>query len=432
MKLNWFSPLTPAKSGIAEYTSQIIFILTKYAEVVLWTDQVEWDSNLEKCVTVRHYKLDDIPWLEINQADLNIYNIGNNPDFHHVIWQLSCKCPGLVVLHDFKLQDFFAGIYLGKQNNKDIYISKMKRYYGYQGQKAAEKFLNGDLTTNYMAEYYPLTYLGLDNAVGVVTHTIDAFRTLKQENRWFVGYVPLPYSSEEKPKIDARQKTIPYRLIMFGYIGDNRGLDFVLKALSTLKEKDKFCLDIYGHVCNESYILNYIKELGIDNLVTLHHGFVEEAKLEAALANADLAINLRYPTMGEASLSQLRIWSHGLPTLVTQVGWYAEQAEDTVAFVRPEHEIEDIQQHLLSFIASPEYFTKMGKNGQKTLKEKHDLDIYAKAIIHFAEESCKFRQSTVSFQLIEKIGEELSCLTNHMELNTQIERIAEAVDFISN
>ena len=41
--------------------------------------------------------------------------------------------------------------------------------------------------------------------------------------------------------------------------------------------------------------------------------------------NLELLINLRYPTMGEASLSQLRIWRHALPSMVTQVGWHEEQ-----------------------------------------------------------------------------------------------------------
>ena len=48
MKLNWFSPLPPAKTGIADYTLGLLPALSKQAEVVLWTDQSSWDRALER------------------------------------------------------------------------------------------------------------------------------------------------------------------------------------------------------------------------------------------------------------------------------------------------------------------------------------------------------------------------------------------------
>lgn len=53
------------------------------------------------------------------------------------------------------------------------------------------------------------------------------------------------------------------------------------------------------------------------------------------LAHSDMALNIRYPSMEEASFSQLRIWEHALPAIVTRVGWYATLPEDVVFFVRP-------------------------------------------------------------------------------------------------
>jgi hypothetical protein len=115
------------------------------------------------------------------------------------------------------------------------------------------------------------------------------------------------------------------------------------------------------------------------------HGFVEDAMLDAALAAAHLAINLRYPTMGEASISQLRIWRHALPALVTQVGWYAEQPDDVVCFVRPEQEVADIQRHLQDLIAQPDRFVAMGQRGRQRLETLHAPDAYAQAIVAFAQ-----------------------------------------------
>ncbi|MBH8566849.1 glycosyltransferase [Nostoc sp. CENA67] len=432
MKLNWFSPIPPAKTDIAEYTMRVIPALSHYAEVLLWTDQSTWNSEVEKYAKVCQYNFVNVPWAEINEADLNIYHIGNNTNFHYETWQISQQCPGLVILHDFKLQHFFTGIYKEKQNNQQAYISyisHMKRYYGVEGEQAGVRFWNGALTTEYMAEHYPLTFLALENAVGVVTHTKEVFHTLKQKNRWLVGYAPLPYVSKWQAKTSNKVVNAPYRLIIFGYIGPNRCLEPFLKALSNFPERDHFRLDIYGEVWDKNYICYQIQKLGLSDLVKLH-GFVKESELDSALANAHLAVNLRYPTMGEASGSQLRIWSHALPSLVTQVGWYAEQPENTVAFVRPEHEIEDIQQHFRNFIANPELFAAKGKKGQQLLQEQHNPKIYAQAIISFAENSQKFRSNAVAFDLIEKVAEELSSWMNYEILNSQLEQIAEAIYFI--
>ena len=431
MRINWFSPLPPAQTGIAEYTKCVLPYLSRYAEVFLWTDRQKWDSDLGKYADVRHYELTNIPWFDINQADLNIYHIGNNPEFHYPIWRISQQCSGLVVLHDFRLQHFFSGIYRDQKRDRDTYVSHMKGYYGVEGEQIAQKFWDGALTAESIIESYPLTNLALENAIGVVTHTKEAFNTLEQENRWFVGYAPLPYINKCQVQTNNKVISTPYRIVIFGYIGSNRCLEAFLKALSTFNEKEMFRLDVYGQLWNQEYIHHKIQELGLTNLVKIH-GFVKETKLDFALENAHLAVNLRYPSMGEASASQLKIWSNALPSLVTQIDWYAEQPENTVAFVRPEYEIEDIQQHLRNFIANPEYFMQLGKNGQKLLQEQHHPENYARAVIKFASKVKKYRRYPTAYNLVEKVGLDLSNWMNYEILDTQIQRTAEAINFITS
>ena len=107
MKINWFSPLPPAKTEIANYTLRILPYLHEKSDVTLWTNQEEWNQELEKYAPVKQYQLDKMPWFELNQGDINIYHIGNNATFHGDIWGISRQSPGLVILHDYKLQDFF-------------------------------------------------------------------------------------------------------------------------------------------------------------------------------------------------------------------------------------------------------------------------------------------------------------------------------------
>lgn len=93
MKINWFSPLPPAKTGIADYMTCILPALIKNCQLELWTNQKIYDRELKNYVKVNSYHRDNIIWSKINQADINVYHIGNNPDFHEDIWRISCQCP---------------------------------------------------------------------------------------------------------------------------------------------------------------------------------------------------------------------------------------------------------------------------------------------------------------------------------------------------
>lgn len=429
MKLNWFSPLPPAKSGIAEYAAQVLPCLQSQAEVVIWTDQSELSSEL-KHLPVRKFEVSNPPWAEFNQADLNIYHLGNNCKFHSTIWQLSRKCPGLVVLHDLRLQHFFAEFYLSEQRNRPAYVACMEQLYGIEGKQAAEQFLAGAWPINELASSYPLTPLALENAIGVVVHTQEAFRELGTHNRWFVGHAPLPYIKKLQPKSINKKNSPPYRLVVFGYISPNRCLEAVLEAIANLPEKDLFHLDVYGQVWDNNYIRNQISNLKIANLVTLH-GFVNDAKLDKALANADLAINLRNPTMGEASLSQLRIWSHGLPSVVTRIGWYAELPEDAVVFVNPDREVEDLQQHFRRFLTAPDEFVKLGQRGYQILEDHHTPEMYARSIVAYAESTQKLLPYSSAQKIIASISSPISVWRGESQLeDSELRAIAEAIHFI--
>lgn len=399
MKINFFSPLTPQETGIAEYTQQLLVHLYKYADIILWTDQENWSIELEEYAKVRHYNPVSLLSSELKTGDINIYNIGNNAKFHGSIWKVSQKYPGIVILHDVNLHYLFSTVfpeYLKKGSSaQEDYVNLMVKHHGIVCQQDVQKLFRGDLSWGIISERYPLTFAAIDNALGVVVHNPEAFELLEQEKVLPVVHLPLPYPSNNVLLNQNKnpQKRTPYRLIIFGHLGGTyRRVQSVLKALGTLPEKLLFRLDVYGRVWDEKYINGLIQHFDLQELVKLH-GWVNEPELEYALANADLAINLRYPTGGEASASQLRIWSHGLPSLVTRIGWYAHLPENAVAFVRHDCEIEDIQQQLKNFIADPARFAKMGENGREILVTDHSPALYAQKVIDFAQEVKHFQGS---------------------------------------
>ncbi len=406
MKLNWFSPLPPAETGVAEYVWHVLPFLKEHAEITLWTKETEWDNRLEDFATVRVFPVEGF-WRELNQADITIYHVGNNAFFHADIWQISCHHPGIVVLHDLRLHHFFAGIYLDYLKDESVYRELMRKYYGERGARAADRRIRGECTDDDLTSRFPLSELSVETALGVMVHTRDAYDSLYTERNWPLAVAALPYDGKVPVSEAPEQRDHSVRrLLVFGHLWPNRRLDSILVALSQLEEEQRYRLDLYGRVWDEQHVLEVCNALGIRQQVQFH-GFVSEAELQRALEMADLVINLRYPSMGEASLSQLVIWSHALPSLVTRVGWYSELPRQVVGFVRQEREIEDLKRHLRKLWEEPEALAAMGERGRRHLEKHHDPGRYARSMIALASEAMRFRPNAAALDLSRSIGSKL-------------------------
>jgi glycosyltransferase involved in cell wall biosynthesis len=431
MKVNWFSPLPPSQTGIAEYTEHVLKALAERSEVTLWTDQEQWSPQLEEYGRVRRF--DQVPdWGRLNRGDATFYNIGNNAEFHASIWQISRRNAGVVILHDTHLQHLFVELFKRRLRKLGVYRDMMARYHGQAGQDAAGDYLKGRMTTEQLASQFPLTALALENAMGAVVHLPTEVDEVAGGSRVPVVYAPLPYSAgpnvEQTPPPANRggRAEPPFRLMVFGYLGPNRRLDAILQSLQTLPERSHFRLHVYGKLHKPDLWQSRIQRENLDSLVSLH-GYVSDTELDDALDQADLVINLRYPTMGEASWTQLRLWSHALPSLVTQTGWYATLPPDAVSFVRPEHEIADIQWQLQEFLRDPDEFARKGRVGWRTLRDVHAPEKYADTLLEVASQAEAFRGRANAMQLVERTGELLSQFASSEEHVPLLSRVAREI-----
>ena len=189
-----------------------------------------------------------------------------------------------------------------------------------------------------------------------------------------------------------------YRISLFGFLGPNRRLPVLLRALANFAQRDRFQMDIYGTIDGAEKIQQLICRLGLSDQVTMH-GFVRQDELDEALRRTDLVVNLRNPSMGEASGSQLHLWQYALPSLVTRSAWYETLPENTVGFVRPEHEPEDIQAHLAAFLDDPEKYRELGRNGRERAARNHSMETYASSLLEVASRAPEFRSRWIARDL---------------------------------
>ena len=372
-RLNWFSPLRPARTDIAHYALRTLPALAHYFDITVWTERTYWPLEMEAYARVRQW--DGASWAALNAADVTLYHIGNNAQFHSWIWDVARRHAGVVVLHDTRLHEFFAAQLL--QGDGTAYLSAIRRCHGAAAALHAARLLDGHITANALAETIPLTELALERARGAVVHTATAYREVAALERCSVLQLDLPYDAGPPPVARAWDGTL--RLVVFGYLGVNRRIDALLDAIASFPERQHLRLDILGELEDPETVTERIQLLAIDDIVQVR-GFLPEAELDQVLDRSHLAVNLRYPTMGEASGSQLRIWSRGLASLVTRTGWYAELPPDAVGFVDPANEIADLHGHFRTALANPDALQAMGAAGRRHLETRHDPARYAREL----------------------------------------------------
>ena len=310
---------------------------------MVWAERPYWSPAIEADARVRAWE--GTQWAELNAADATIYHIGNNARFHGWIWDVAQRHPGIVVVHDTGLHEFLAA-HLEDQPHTRLFDI---------GATAAT----------------------LERARGAVVHSGTAFQQVSALRLCPVVQLDLPYPAGLP--VVTREWDGVLRLVLFGYLGANRRLPSVLEATASFPDRQRLRLVIVGEIEEPESVAERIQALGLRDIVQVR-GFVQEAELQDELDRSHLAVNLRYPSLGEASATQLRIWDRGLASLVTRTGWYAELPPETVWFVDPDNEVADLQRHFRTALDNPDELRAMGLAGRRQLEVRHDPRLYAREL----------------------------------------------------
>jgi glycosyltransferase involved in cell wall biosynthesis len=402
MIVNWVSPLPPARTDIANYTLRVLPALQKFAAVRLWTDQRVWDEAIEAQAPVYSFSGDTFDQAAFAQADVSVYHIGNNRLFHGGIWDLAERAPGIVVLHDTRLLQFVAGVLLDQRRDRRAFDAMLRRFYGDDGAAAAQRFARGELRIDDAVASFPMARALADHALGLVLHAPPPAHELDDLP---TASLPLPFDVAREPTFE-RSSGATLQLVQFGFLGGNRRLAQVLQAIAASDARNRIVFDIYGPVDDEKSLRAAIAAEGLDQHVRLH-GFVSEAQLSAALDAADLVFNLRHPSMGEASASQLRIWSHARAAFVSDVAWYAAQPDETLIKVKPGEEVPRIVETLRAYGDDPARFEAIGRAGFARLRQVHTSAAYAEQLAAFLQTLPTLRRHFTARRVAERAGREM-------------------------
>jgi glycosyltransferase involved in cell wall biosynthesis len=376
VQLHWYSPLDAQASEIARYSQQTLPYLERLLEISAVCDG-SGEASAPWWPAEQHRT-----GIERGVAPLPVYHIGNNPQ-HLPIFQRSLEEPGMVVLHDLSLVDLAKHLshHLGQP---ELWKEMMTRQYGDDIRGLVNRSENTVADHNEMVANYPLFQPFTAGALGVLVHSRYARQALLKQlgDTVPVRQLYLPALPSPEPSPDAGP-TGPLQFIFCGHVGPNRRLLEFFEAWGALADPARLRLSLFGNIHNQRQLLQYAEHFSLADYIDFR-GYVSDAELDEALHLAHFAINLRWPTMGEASASQLRYWSAALPTLVSDVGWYGELPDDTACKISVAHETADIRALLEDAIADPAKYERIGRNGWAYLQSQHSVETYATGLADFA------------------------------------------------
>ena len=388
-RIHWVSPLPPAETDIAHYTRRILPELAERADLTLWTDAETWDTGLESFCPVRHLDPQRIVPGQMrpngargDRPGTIFINIGNAWCFHAGLLALARRMPSVIVLHDLALQEMFCDAVRHGLLARDGYLASMRRWYGEDGRDAAQEVLEERQSAVDLGQRFPGFELTMENAAAVLTHTPAASQAVVARGFLPAYRLDLPFRATGAVRSD-RSMQGPLRLVQFGHIGPNRRLEQVLEALAGMGPDFDFVLDIVGKIWNPDLIDARCNALGISGKVR-RAWLYSEAELDALLGRAHLVFNLRHPTMGEASGSQLRIWNATAASVVTDQGWYHHLPEDTVFRMPVDDDVTGLRTLLERLDKDRSIGQALGAAGYERLVERHGPADYADGIVDVA------------------------------------------------
>src|SRR6476620_7093078 len=173
MKLAYFSPLSPKRSGISDYSEELLPYLAAAADITIFVDgfqptNQEVVSRFEIC----DYRHQPESLKRLKSFDAVLYHMGNDHRYHTGIFETMVNFPGILVLHDFALHDFFFNL---AQTRKDLrlYLDEVGRCYGETVKRAASDALAAGATPRIAANpvKFPLNDRIVRAAKGVIVHS---------------------------------------------------------------------------------------------------------------------------------------------------------------------------------------------------------------------------------------------------------------------
>src|SRR5436305_6420546 len=389
MRVAFFSPLPPMKSGVADYSAELLPFLAEECEVELIVDEgLRPDQALAGRFPVHGHRA--LPrLLAEGRFDVVLYQLGNNPDYHASVYRTLLEHPGVVVLHEYVIHHLVRELALHADRPYD-FVREMRYAYGRTGEAAARRCVATGVPLDPWS--YPLFERVVDASLGVIVHngftrdrvltsrplarlaTVPHHLSLASERPHPRALTPVPSPAHAPRERGTRLEPscwspsspgeggwegageegrgdeglgrgrseearaalgiAPDEFVVatFGFLTAAKRPEVLLRAFSRLRrEVPQARLLIVGEV-SPHFDFERIFTPDLREGVTIT-GRLDLDRFLIYMQACDVAVNLRHPTAGETSGTVIRLLGMGKPVIVNDTGAFAEIPDDCCAKV---------------------------------------------------------------------------------------------------
>ena len=282
IKVAFFSPLPPARSGIADYSAALL-------------------DELKKLVDVEVFASKPLSFNPRN-FDVTLYQVGNNV-YHDFCYETAMDHPGVVVVHEANLHHLIADITI-KRGDWDAYMRAVEQEGSPADLAYAGRVRKLEVGPDY--EGVPMLRQLLSRSQAAIVHSGCVESELRGAG--FSGAVArIPHGAwiPDASRSDFRERlgldeTTPL-VGIFGFLKPYKRIAESLRAFRRLvRVHPSAKMILVGDPHPELQLESLIRSLDLGLHVRVL-GFRPIEEFVGYLAACDIVLNLRYPTVGENS-----------------------------------------------------------------------------------------------------------------------------------
>jgi glycosyltransferase involved in cell wall biosynthesis/SAM-dependent methyltransferase len=367
VRIAFFSPLPPAKSGIADYSAVLLDHLKRFADIEAFASRpAAFDPA---------------------RFDAIVYQLGNNPH-HSFVYEMAMEHPGIVVLHEANLHHLIADLTINR-GDWDAYVRQVEINAGAEALAYANRYVR---TLERGPDYdIPMLKPVLARSRGAIVHSAaveSELRALGYEGP--VGQIPHGAWIADVDRMEYRARLgLDERTPLIGIFGFLKPYKRIAESLRAFSRLIRVAPDARMILVGEAH-----RELPVDEMISTldlsahvrHIGFTPIEDFNGYLGACDIVLNLRYPTVGESSGTLLRALGMGKAVIVSDVGSFREYP-DEICLKAPVDESEEdhLFEYLNLLVSRREVAQALGARARQWVERECNWDLVARRYACFLE-----------------------------------------------